>query len=159
MTKTPHFNQAGEAHIVDIGDKPASRRIAVTEGYIQMQPETLRMIIGMAHKKGDVLGIARIAGIMACKKTAELIPLCHPIPLTHVDIQLIPEAGENRVRCRTTVETVAQTGVEMEALTATQIALLTIYDMCKSMDRGMLIQSVGLLEKAGGKSGHWQRFD
>ena len=155
MTQTPHFNQAGEAHIVDIGTKPASRRMAVTEGFIEMQPETLKTIIEMGHKKGDVLGIARIAGIMACKKTAELIPLCHPIALTHVDIRLTPETGESRVHCRTTVETVAQTGVEMEALTATQIALLTIYDMCKSMDRGMVIQNVRLLEKAGGKSGHW----
>jgi cyclic pyranopterin phosphate synthase len=155
MTYTPHFNQAGEAHIVDISDKSVTQRMAVTEGYIEMQAETLKLIVDMAHKKGDVLAIARIAGIMACKKTAELIPLCHPLTLTHVEIDLEPELDNNRVRCQTTVKTTGQTGVEMEALTATQIALLTIYDMCKGMDRGMVIQSVRLLEKAGGKSGHW----
>jgi cyclic pyranopterin monophosphate synthase len=155
MTNTPHFNQAGEAHIVDISEKSVTQRIAITEGYIAMQPETLRLITDMGHKKGDVLAIARIAGIMACKKTAELIPLCHPIFITHVEIDLTPEIDNNRVRCQATVKTTGQTGVEMEALTATQIALLTIYDMCKGMDRGMVIQSVRLLEKDGGKSGHW----
>lgn len=155
MTYTPHFNQAGEAHIVDISEKPHTQRVAVTEGYIEMQAETLKLIVGMGHKKGDVLAIARIAGIMACKKTAELIPLCHPISLTHVEIDLMPEPENNRIRCQTTAKTTGQTGVEMEALTATQIALLTIYDMCKGMDRGMVIQSVRLLEKQGGKSGHW----
>ena len=155
MTNTPHFNQAGEAHIVDIGDKAVTQRIAVTEGYIEMRPETLKSIIEMGHKKGDVLAIARIAGIMACKKTSELIPLCHPLTLTHVEIDLTPQPSQNRVRCQTTAKTIGQTGVEMEALTATQIALLTIYDMCKGMDRSMVIQSVRLLEKEGGKSGHW----
>ncbi|MEQ1544847.1 cyclic pyranopterin monophosphate synthase MoaC [Methyloglobulus sp.] len=155
MTYTPHFNQAGEAHIVDISEKSVTQRIAITEGYIEMQPETLRLITDMGHKKGDVLAIARIAGIMACKKTAELIPLCHPIFITHVEIDLTPELENNRVRCQATVKTTGQTGVEMEALTATQIALLTIYDMCKGVDRGMVIQSVRLLEKEGGKSGHW----
>lgn len=155
MTNTPHFNQAGEAHIVDISDKAVTQRVAVTEGYIEMQPETLKLITEMGHKKGDVLAIARIAGIMACKKTSELIPLCHPLALTHVEIELTPQPDQNRVRCQTTVKTIGQTGVEMEALTATQIALLTIYDMCKGMDRGMVIQSVRLLEKVGGKSGHW----
>jgi cyclic pyranopterin monophosphate synthase len=155
MTYTPHFNQAGEAHIVDISDKLVTQRIAVTEGYIEMQPETLKLIVEMGHKKGDVLAIARIAGIMACKKTAELIPLCHPIFITHAEIDLTPELDNNRVRCQTTVKTTGQTGVEMEALTATQIALLTIYDMCKGIDRGMVMQSVRLLEKEGGKSGHW----
>jgi cyclic pyranopterin phosphate synthase len=155
MTKTPHFNQSGEAHIVDIGEKPHTQRIAITEGYIEMQASTLNQLIQMSHKKGDVLAIARIAGIMACKKTAELIPLCHPLSLTHVEIELTPELNSNRVRCQTTVKTNGQTGVEMEALTATQIALLTIYDMCKGMDRGMVIQSVRLLEKEGGKSGRW----
>ncbi len=155
MTQTPHFNQAGEAHIVDISKKPHTERIAVTEGFIEMQSETLKLIIEMGHKKGDVLAIARIAGIMACKKTAELIPLCHPLFLTHVEIELTPELDNNRVRCQTTVKTIGQTGVEMEALTATQIALLTIYDMCKGMDRKMVIQSIRLLEKEGGKSGHW----
>ena len=155
MTYTTHFNQAGEAHVVDISDKAVTQRMAVSEGYIEMQAETLKLIIDMAHKKGDVLAIARIAGIMACKKTAELIPLCHPLPLTHVEIDLTPDLNKNRVRCQTTTKTTGQTGVEMEALTATQIALLTIYDMCKGVDRGMVIQSVRLLEKAGGKSGHW----
>ena len=155
MTNTPHFNQAGEAHIVDISDKPVTQRIAVTEGYIEMRPETLKSIIEMGHKKGDVLAIARVAGIMACKKTAELIPLCHPLALSHVEIDLTPQPDYHRVRCQTTVKTIGQTGVEMEALTATQITLLTIYDMCKGMDRGMVIQSVRLLEKEGGKSGHW----
>lgn len=155
MTYTPHFNQEGEAHIVDISEKAITQRIAITEGYIEMQPETLRLITEMGHKKGDVLAIARIAGIMACKKTAELIPLCHPIFITHVEIDLTPELENNRIRCQATVKTTGQTGVEMEALTATQIALLTIYDMCKGVDRGMVIQSVRLLEKEGGKSGHW----
>ncbi len=156
MTYTPHFNQAGEAHIVDISEKPNTQRTAITEGYIVMQPETLKLIVEMGHKKGDVLAVARIAGIMACKKTAELIPLCHPIPITHVEIDLTPETENNRVRCQTIIKTIGQTGVEMEALTATQIALLTIYDMCKGIDRGMVIQSVRVLEKKGGKSGYWQ---
>jgi len=155
MTYTPHFNQAGEAHIVDISEKSVTQRMAITEGYIEMQADTLKLIVEMGHKKGDVLAIARIAGIMACKKTAELIPLCHPIFITHVEIDLAPELDTNRVRCQATVKTTGQTGVEMEALTATQIALLTIYDMCKVLDRGMVIQSVRLLEKEGGKSGRW----
>ena len=143
--------------MVDVGEKAVTQRRAVTEGYIEMQAETLKLIIDGEHQKGDVLAIARIAGIMASKKTADLIPLCHPLPITHVDIKLNAEPEHNRVRCLTTVKTSGQTGVEMEALTATQIALLTIYDMCKAIDRGMVIQSVQLLDKDGGKSGHWQR--
>lgn len=158
MTHTPHFNSAGEAHMVDVGEKAMTQRTAITEGYIEMQAETLQLIINGEHKKGDVLAIARIAGIMASKKTAELIPLCHPLFLTHVEINLTAEKENNRVRCQTTVKTNAQTGVEMEALTATSCALLTIYDMCKGVDRGMRIQAIQLLEKAGGKSGHWQRY-
>jgi cyclic pyranopterin phosphate synthase len=157
MTQLTHFNPAGEAHIVDVGDKPISQRIAITEGVIVMRPETLKLIIDGGHKKGDVLGIARIAGIMAAKKTADLIPLCHPLPITHIEIQLTPNPEKNAVHCQATVKTNGQTGVEMEALTATACALLTIYDMCKAVDRGMAIQSIQLLEKAGGKSGHWQR--
>ncbi|GAB6141036.1 cyclic pyranopterin monophosphate synthase MoaC [Methylosoma difficile] len=157
MSLLTHFNRSGDAHMVDVGDKPITQRTAVTDGYIEMQATTLQLIMEGSHKKGDVLGIARIAGIMASKKTAELIPLCHPLPLTHVEIELVAEPEQNRVRCQTTVKTNGQTGVEMEALTATQIALLTIYDMCKAVDRGMVIQSVQLLEKDGGKSGHWQR--
>lgn len=142
--------------MIDVGQKTMTERTAVTEGYIEMQPATLQLIQAGSHKKGDVLAVARIAGIMACKKTPELIPLCHPLPITHVEISLTAEAEKNRIRCQSTVKTIAQTGVEMEALTATQIALLTIYDMCKGMDRGMVIQSIRLLEKAGGKSGHWK---
>ena len=157
MTELTHFNQSGEAHMVDVGKKAITQRTAITEGYIEMQAETLALISKGQHKKGDVLGIARIAGIMASKKTADLIPLCHPLPLTHVEIKLTAETDNNRIHCQTTVKTNGQTGVEMEALTATQVALLTIYDMCKAVDRGMVIQSVQLLEKDGGKSGHWQR--
>jgi len=157
MTSLTHFNQSGEAHMVDVGGKAQTERTAVSEGFIDMRPETLKLIVDGGHKKGDVLAIARIAGIMACKKTADLIPLCHPLPITHVGIQLTPETDRNRIRCETTVKTFGQTGVEIEALNATQIALLTIYDMCKAVDRGMVINSVQLLEKAGGQSGHWQR--
>jgi cyclic pyranopterin phosphate synthase len=157
MTALTHFNQSGEAHMVDVGEKAITQRTAVAEGYIEMRPETLKLIMDGGHKKGDVLSVARIAGIMASKKTAELIPLCHPLPLTHVEIKLSAESERNRIRCQTTVKTNGQTGVEMEALNATQIALLTIYDMCKAVDRGMVIESVCLLEKDGGKSGHWQR--
>ena len=157
MTQLTHFNQSGEAHMVDVGKKAITQRTAITEGYIEMLPETLALISKGEHKKGDVLGIARIAGIMASKKTADLIPLCHPLPLTHVEIKLTAEENNSRIHCQTTVKTNGQTGVEMEALNATQVALLTIYDMCKAVDRGMAIQSVQLLEKDGGKSGHWQR--
>ena len=155
-TSLTHFNQSGEAQMLDVGDKAVTQRVAVTEGFIEMLPQTLKLIMEGGHKKGDVLGIARIAGIMASKKTADLIPLCHPLPITHVEIKLTPLPEHNRVHCQTTVKTNGQTGVEMEALCATQIALLTIYDMCKAVDRGMVIQSVRLLEKDGGKSGHWR---
>lgn len=157
MPELTHFNAAGEAHMVDISEKADTDRTAVTEGFIEMDSATLKRVIDGDNKKGDVLGIARIAGIMASKKTAELIPLCHPLPITHVDIKLQPDAKNNRISCLTTVSTAGKTGVEMEALTATQVALLTIYDMCKAVDRGMTIQGVRLLEKKGGKSGHWQR--
>ncbi len=143
--------------MVDVGDKPVSHRVAVAEGTIHMQPETLDLILQGKHKKGDVLGIARVAGIMAAKKTAELIPLCHPISITHIEIELKPQKNNNAIYCRATTETRDQTGVEMEALTAVQITLLTIYDMCKSADRSMKISDVQLLEKSGGKSGHWKR--
>jgi len=159
MTKLTHFNQSGEAHMVDVGQKETTQRTAITSGYIEMQASTLALIESGEHKKGDVLSIARIAGIMASKRTADLIPLCHPLPITHVEVKLTTDAKNNRVYCAVTVKTNGQTGVEMEALTATQIALLTIYDMCKAVDRGMCIQDVKLLEKAGGKSGHWQRSD
>jgi cyclic pyranopterin phosphate synthase len=156
MSKLPHFNPRGEAHVVDIGAKPVTRRVAVAEGRILMQAETRLMEAG-AHRKGDVLGIARIAGIMGAKKTADLVPLCHPLSLTHVEVDLMPIPDEGAVHCRCRVETEGKTGVEMEALTAVQIALLTIYDMCKSVDRGMTITCVRLLEKSGGRSGIWRR--
>ncbi len=143
--------------MVDVGQKQATHRVAITEGHIQMQPETLALILAGGHKKGDVLGIARVAGIMAAKKTAELVPLCHPLPLTRVEVDLMPSADRPAVHCRARVETVGRTGVEMEALTAVQIALLTVYDMCKAVDRGMTITGVRLLEKSGGKSGSWRR--
>lgn len=157
MTQLTHFNQFGEAHIVNVSKKASTQRTAVTEGYITMLPETLQMLSQGQHKKGDVLGIARIAGIMASKKTAELVPLCHSVPIAYVEIQLSIDNNNHRVHCLTVVKANAQTGVEMEALNATQVTLLTIYDMCKAVDRGMVIQSVQLLEKSGGKSGHWQR--
>lgn len=141
--------------MVDVGNKDITHRVAVAAGEINMQPETLHLIEQGDHKKGDVLGIARIAGIMAAKKTAELVPLCHPLSLTHIDIQLATDQDKSQVSCRVQAETSGQTGVEMEALCAAQICLLTIYDMCKAVDRGMQINNVRLLEKSGGKSGHW----
>ncbi len=157
MSKLTHFNQSGEAHMVDVGNKAISQRTAITTGSISMQADTLKLISEGSHKKGDVLGIARIAGIMACKKTADLIPLCHPLPITHVEINFELDVDKHCVNCQTIVKTLGQTGIEIEALNATQVALLTIYDMCKAIDRGMIIQSVQLIEKEGGKSGHWLR--
>ena len=156
MSELTHFNARGEAHMVDVGGKEETRRVAVAEGRIAMQPETLAMIRDGGALKGDVLGVARIAGIMAAKKTADLVPLCHPLPLTRVEIafELLEETTE--IRCTATAETRGRTGVEMEALTAVQIALLTIYDMCKAVDRGMRMEGIRLLEKRGGKSGHWK---
>ena len=155
MTKLTHFNESGEAHMVDIGDKKSSARRAVVKGQISMKAETLAMINGGKHKKGDVLGIARTAGIMATKRTADLIPLCHPLSLTHVSVDFAIDETNNSIECTVITETRGQTGVEMEALTGTQIALLTIYDMCKAVDRGMVIGDIRLIEKSGGKSGHW----
>lgn len=157
MSKLTHFNSAGEAHMVDVGDKEITQRIAVAEGRITMHPETLAIIQQGTAKKGDVLGVARIAGIMAAKKTSDLIPLCHPLALTKVNIDLEALPTENAVYCRATVHTSGQTGVEMEALTAVQVSLLTVYDMCKAVDRGMTMEAIRLMEKAGGKSGHWLR--
>ncbi|MES9963166.1 MAG: cyclic pyranopterin monophosphate synthase MoaC [Candidatus Sedimenticola sp. 20ELBAFRAG] len=157
MSELTHFNQSGEAHMVDVGAKDDTHRVAVTEGRIRMLPGTLELIVQGGHKKGDVLGIARVAGIMAAKKTSELVPLCHPLYITHVNIDLTPQPESSSIYCETRVETRGQTGVEMEALCATQVALLTIYDMCKAVDRGMSIDQVQLMEKDGGKSGHWKR--
>ncbi len=156
MTKLTHFNDQGEVHMVDVGAKDITHRVAVTEGRIFMKDSTLQHILSGTNKKGDVLGVARIAGIMASKKTADLIPLCHPLALTKVEIELSTEENPAAVYCQATVATSGQTGVEMEALTATQIALLTVYDMCKSVDRGMEISNVRLLKKSGGKSGDWE---
>lgn len=159
MSRLTHFNTDGDAHMVDVGDKAETRRVAVAEGRIRMRPETLALVTEGGHKKGDVLAVARVAGIMAAKRTADLIPLCHPLPLSRVEIDLLPDENESTIRCRVTAETVARTGVEMEALTAVQITLLTVYDMCKAVDRGMTIEDVRLVEKRGGKSGTWRRAD
>ena len=142
--------------MVDVGKKDATERVAVAVGYISMLPNTFNLIKVGNHKKGDVLGIARIAGIQGAKKTSDLIPLCHPLSLTHVNIDFELLAEQSKVKCIVTTQTIGQTGVEMEALTAVQIALLTIYDMCKAVDRGMVISDTKLLEKSGGKSGVWK---
>ena len=157
MSDLTHFNAAGEAHMVDVGAKRTTHRTAIAEGSIYMKKATLARILAGDHKKGDVLGIARIAGIMAAKKTSELVPLCHPVALSHIQIDITPDRAKSCVLVSARAETTAKTGVEMEALTAVQIALLTIYDMCKSVDRGMTMDGIRLLEKAGGKSGHWKR--
>lgn len=157
MSELTHFNPKGEAHMVDVGDKEISHRVAVAEGRILVLAQTLELIRSGGHKKGDVLGVARIAGIMASKRTADLVPLCHPLALTSVEVDLQTEADPPAVYCRARVETRGRTGVEMEALTAVQIALLTVYDMCKAVDRGMSMCDIRLLHKAGGKSGVWRR--
>ena len=157
MSKLTHFNAAGEAHMVDIADKEATARRATAAGRIVMQAQTLELIEQGGHKKGDVLGVARIAGIMATKKTAELVPMCHPLALTHVSVGFDIDRDNNAIDCTVSAETTGQTGVEMEALNGVQVSLLTIYDMCKAVDRGMVISDVRLVEKAGGKSGHWTR--
>jgi len=151
-----HFDANGQAWMVDVAGKAETHRLAKASGRIVMQAATLRQIIAGSTKKGDVLGIARIAGIQAAKHTSTLIPLCHPLALTRVEIDFKIERRGNAVSCTATAETVGRTGVEMEALTAASVALLTIYDMCKAMDRGMCIESLGLKEKRGGKSGAWQ---
>ncbi len=157
MSTLTHFDAQGQAHMVDVAAKPPTHRIAVAQGRIEMLPATLALIASGSAKKGDVLGIARIAGIQGAKRTSDLIPLCHPIALTRVtvDLEVLAASGDQaaQVRCTATAETVGPTGVEMEALTAVQVALLTIYDMCKAVDRGMTINAVKLMEKHGGKSG------
>jgi cyclic pyranopterin phosphate synthase len=160
MNPLTHFDAQGQAHMVDVGGKPSTHRVAIACGRIEMLPATLSLIEAGTAKKGDVLGIARIAGIQAAKKTSDLIPLCHPLALTRVAVEFLIEApsaaGSAAVACTATAETTGPTGVEMEAMTAVQIALLTIYDMCKAVDRGMVITGVRLLEKQGGKSGHFK---
>ncbi len=157
MGELTHFDAKGEAHMVDVGAKADTHRIAVAEGTIRMAPETFRLVRSGTAKKGDVIGIARIAAIMASKRTSDLIPLCHPIALTRVTVDFDLDDTASSVTCRARCECRGQTGVEMEALTAVQVGLLTIYDMLKAVDRGMTMTNIGLLEKAGGKSGHWLR--
>jgi len=159
MTAGPltHLDARGEAHIVDIGDKPATRRRAVARARLEAQPATIAAILGGTLKKGDALAVARVAGIMAAKKTAELIPLCHPIALTRVEVEIAPDAAGVALLITATAETTDRTGVEMEALTAATVAALTLYDMAKAMDRGMRIAAVELAEKSGGKSGDFRR--
>lgn len=156
MNKLTHFDDSGQAHMVNVGDKPNTHRIAVATGQISMLPTTFQMIEAGGHKKGDVLGIARIAGIQASKRTSDLIPLCHPLALTHVSLDFKLDESTSTIQCQVRAETTGPTGVEMEALTAVQVALLTIYDMCKAVDRGMVMGNVKLLEKSGGKSGKWE---
>jgi cyclic pyranopterin phosphate synthase len=150
-----HFDAAGQAHMVDVGAKNETHRIAVAAGTIRMKPETLAIIQSGTAKKGDVLGIARVAAIMGAKRTSDLVPLCHPLALTRVSVDFTVEAEQASVTCTVQVETFGKTGVEMEALTAVQVGLLTIYDMCKAVDRGMVMENVRVLEKHGGKSGDW----
>ena len=150
-----HFNAAGQAHMVDVGDKAETERVARAAGTITMLPTTLALIKAGDAKKGDVLGIARIAAIQAAKRTSDLIPLCHPLALTRVAVEFAIDEQANSVSCAATAQTRGRTGVEMEALTAVSVGLLTIYDMCKAVDRGMRLGDIRLLEKAGGKSGRW----
>lgn len=157
MSQFTHFDAQGQAHMVGVGDKNETHRVARAAGSIVMQPETLQMILAGDSKKGDVLGVARIAAIQGSKRTSELIPLCHPIFLTKVKVEFNISEQTSSIECVVTAETVGRTGVEMEALTAVSVALLTIYDMCKAVDRGMRMDGICLMEKLGGKSGHWVR--
>jgi cyclic pyranopterin phosphate synthase len=157
MTGFTHFDAAGNATMVDVSAKPATDRIASARARVIMQPETLAMILGGTAKKGDVLGVARLAGIMGAKRTADLIPLCHPLPITAVSVDLTADVAENAVEIVATVRTTGQTGVEMEALTAASVAALTVYDMCKAVDRSMRIDGLRVTHKAGGKSGEFSQ--
>jgi cyclic pyranopterin phosphate synthase len=151
-----HFDAGGQAHMVDVGAKRDTHRIAIASGTIRMRPETLAIIVSGTARKGDVLGIARTAAIMASKRTSDLIPLCHPLALTRVTVDFAIDQAESRITCTAQVETFGKTGVEMEALTSVQIGLLTIYDMAKAVDRGMVMSDIRVLEKHGGKSGDWE---
>jgi cyclic pyranopterin phosphate synthase len=154
-----HFDAAGRAVMVDVAEKEVTHRVARACGRIAMLPQTLKQVASGAAKKGDVLGVARIAAIQAAKRTAELIPLCHPIPLTKVTVDFRLDTKDPAVECTAIVETLGRTGVEMEALTAVSVGLLTVYDMCKAVDRGMRLEGIGLIEKRGGRSGRWVRGD
>jgi len=151
-----HIDQQGEAHMVDVGAKVVSERSATAESIVKMKPETLDMIVKGEHHKGDVFAVVRIAGIQAAKKCADLIPLCHPLMLTSIKVELTAEPDQQQVRIQATCKLAGKTGVEMEALTASSVAALTLYDMCKAVDKGMVIESTKLLEKRGGRSGTWQ---
>jgi cyclic pyranopterin monophosphate synthase len=155
MTSLTHFDAQGQAHMVDVSAKPATHRVARASGCIRMQPATFALVAEGRAAKGDVLGVARIAAIQGAKRCADLVPLCHPLPLTRVTVEFELDAAQHRVVCTAQAETVGPTGVEMEALCAVQVGLLTIYDMCKAADRGMVIDGVQVLEKRGGKSGDW----
>jgi cyclic pyranopterin monophosphate synthase len=157
MSELTHLSSDGQAHMVDVSEKDATQRLAVAEGYVRMKPETLALIRTGDAKKGDVLGTARLAGIMAAKRTHELIPLCHPLALNQVSVDLVPDDELPGIRVRTSARVTGKTGVEMEALTAASDACLTIYDMCKAADRFMEIGGIGMVEKSGGKSGDWSR--
>ena len=150
-----HFDAQGQAHMVDVAGKDVTHRVARASGTITMKPETFALVAEGRAKKGDVIGIARIAAIQGAKRTADLVPLCHPLPITRVAVDFELDAAQNLVRCTAQVETLGRTGVEMEALTAVQVGLLTVYDMCKAVDRGMVMGDIRLLEKRGGKSGDW----
>ena len=156
MNKLTHLDADGQAHMVDVADKPQTRRVAIAKGTILMRPETLALIVAGEAKKGDVLGVSRVAAIQAAKRTADLIPLCHPIPITRVAVEFDIRDADCAIDCTATVETLGRTGVEMEALTCVAVGLLTIYDMCKAVDRGMRFESISLVEKSGGRSGHWR---
>ena len=153
--KLTHFDERGAARMVDVGAKSETHRTATAAGFIRMLPATLEIVASGTAKKGDVLGVARIAAIQAAKKTSELVPLCHPVPLTSVNVDFMLDRKASRIECRATVECTARTGVEMEALTAVQVGLLTVYDMCKAVDRGMTMEEIRLVEKHGGKSGSY----
>jgi cyclic pyranopterin phosphate synthase len=155
MSELTHFDARGQAHMVDVGQKAETQRSATAAGRVVMQPETLRRIVEGSAAKGDVLAVARIAAIQGAKRTSDLIPLCHPLALTRVSVDFVVDRDASAVECTATAETFGRTGVEMEALTAVSVGLLTIYDMCKAIDRGMRLENVRLLEKKGGKSGHW----
>lgn len=156
MSELTHFDESGRAVMVDVAGKDDTRRVAVARGMIRMLPDTLTRVLGGQAAKGDVLGIARIAAIQATKRASDLIPLCHPIALTKASVEFDHDTAESVIVCTVTAETVGKTGVEMEALTGVSVALLTIYDMCKGVDRGMVMGEIKLLEKQGGRSGHWQ---
>ena len=151
-----HINADGDAHMVDVTEKKVTERTAIAQAYIEMSAQTLAMIVEGKHHKGDVFATARIAGIMAAKKTSELIPLCHPLMLTKIEVDIVAEPNHNRVRITALCKLSGKTGVEMEALTAASTAALTIYDMCKAVQKDMIISNIHLCEKQGGKSGHWQ---